>query len=82
MARKKKEEPIDEEGVTFIPKEKAEKLEDLPGVGATTAEKLRESGFDSLMSIAVMPTSQLCEVSGLTEASAQKVISAARSALP
>lgn len=80
---KKKEEPIDEEGVTFVPKEenKIDKLEDLPGVGATTADKLREAGFDTLMSIAVMPTSQLCEVTGITDATAQKVIAAARSAM-
>ena len=28
-------------------------LEDLPGVGATTAEKLREAGYTDLMELAV-----------------------------
>ena len=56
-------------------------LEDLPGVGPTTAERLRESGFDNLMSIAVMPTTQLVEVTGMTDAAAAKLISCARAAL-
>ena len=30
------------------------KIEDLPGVGPATAEKLREAGFDELLSLAVM----------------------------
>lgn len=56
-------------------------LEDLPGVGETTAEKLRSAGFDSLMSVAVMPASQLVELTGLGDAIAKKAITAARSAL-
>ncbi len=56
-------------------------LEDLPGVGPVIAEKLKEGGFTSLMSIAVMPNSQLAELAGMTDAGAAKVISAARDAL-
>jgi len=56
-------------------------LEDLPGVGETTAEKLRSAGFDSLMSVAVMPASQLVELTGIGDAASKKVIVAARSAL-
>ena len=56
-------------------------LEDLPGVGETTAEKLRAAGFDSLMSIAVMPASQLVELTGLGDAVSKKVITTARNAL-
>jgi len=56
-------------------------LEDLPGVGETTAEKLRAAGFDSLMSVAVMPASQLVELTGLGDAVSKKAITAARNAL-
>ncbi|VVB74166.1 DNA repair and recombination protein RadA [Candidatus Tiddalikarchaeum anstoanum] len=56
-------------------------LEDLPGVGEKTAEKLREAGFSDIMSIAVMPAGLLCEVTEMTESAAQKVIGGARAAL-
>ncbi len=62
-------------------KAKVMNLEDLPGVGPTTAEKLREAGYDTLMSIAVAPVGELVEIASLTEAAAQKAISAARNAL-
>ncbi len=69
-----------------VKSEKSEKakitsLEDLPGVGPTTAEKLREAGYDTLMSVAVAPVAELIEIASLTESAAQKAISAARSAL-
>lgn len=54
------------------------KIEELPGVGAATAEKLRLSGFDNLMSIAVATPGEVIDASGVTEATARKVISAAR----
>jgi DNA repair protein RadA len=53
-------------------------VEDLPGVGPATAEKLKESGFDSLLSLAVASPGELVEAGGLTEATARKVIKAAR----
>jgi len=62
-------------------KEEILKLEDLPGVGPKTAEKLREAGFTDLISIAVMPASELAEILGITQSSAMKIINAARSAL-
>jgi DNA repair protein RadA len=58
--------------------EVAPKVEDLPGVGPATAEKLRESGFDTLLSIAASSPGILVEAGGLTEATARKVIKAAR----
>ncbi len=58
-----------------------QKLEDLPGVGPTTADKLREAGYEDLMSMAVAPSSEVVNCSGLTAAAAQKAIVAARNAL-
>ncbi len=57
------------------------KVEDLPGVGAATAEKLAAGGFDTLLSIAVTTPSQLMTASGVTEAAGRKMIQAARSML-
>jgi len=60
-------------------KEKKElTIEDLPGVGAATAEKLRESGFNDLLSIAVASSSELVEVAGVGESAARKMINMAR----
>ncbi len=53
-------------------------VEDLPGVGPATAEKLKESGFDTLLSLAVASPSELAEAGGLTEATARKIIKSAR----
>ncbi|MEK6936547.1 MAG: DNA repair and recombination protein RadA [Nanoarchaeota archaeon] len=54
-------------------------LEDLPGVGAATAEKLREAGFDTMLAIAVASPGELTEIAGLTEQTARKIINTARS---
>lgn len=62
-------------------KQKIETIEDLPGVGAATAEKLKESGFDTLLSLAVASPGELVEAGGITEATARKVIKAARDAM-
>src|SRR3989344_1780273 len=56
-------------------------IEDLPGVGAATAEKLREAGYHNLMAIAVASPGELTETTGMSEASARKVINAARNNL-
>jgi DNA repair protein RadA len=60
---------------------KEQSIEDLPGVGAATAEKLREAGYATLMSIAVSSPGELVEASGVTEASARKMINSARNNL-
>lgn len=54
------------------------KITDLPGVGAATAEKLIDAGYDNLMSIAVVNPSEMMEIAGVTEATARKIINAAR----
>lgn len=56
-------------------------IEDLPGVGAATAEKLRDAGYNDLMSIAVATPGELIEAAGVGEASARKIINAARNNL-
>src|SRR3990167_8230017 len=53
-------------------------IEDIPGVGPATAEKLKDSGFDTLLSLAVASPGALVEAGGLTEATARKIIKSAR----
>ncbi|MDD1713337.1 MAG: DNA repair and recombination protein RadA [Methanoregulaceae archaeon] len=53
-------------------------LEDLPGVGPTTAEKLREAGFVTVESIATASPVELAETAEIGESTAKKMIKAAR----
>lgn len=62
-------------------KKKAESLEDLPGIGETSAQKLKEAGFSTLEAIAVASAGELVEAADLGEATATKAIAAARDAL-
>jgi len=68
----KKEEKKEEPEIT---------INDLPGVGAATAEKLREAGYDNLISLAVASPGELVQASGLGEASARKLINFCRNHL-
>ncbi len=84
MPKKKNEgEFVDGEGeVIEVKKEsKIETIEDLPGIGKTTAEKLREGGFNDLMSIAVTSPSTLMDIAELSKPIAIKAIAAARAVL-
>src|SRR3989344_2399626 len=56
-------------------------IQDLPGVGAATAEKLESAGYRDLMSIAVATLGELVETAGVTEAVARKMINAARDSM-
>ena len=56
-------------------------LNDLPGVGPATIDKLVSVGFTDLMAVAVATPGQLIEVTGMSEASAKKLIAAARASL-
>jgi len=53
-------------------------VEDLPGVGPATAEKLREAGFNSVESLAVASPAELANTAEIGEATAAKIIAAAR----
>ncbi|WP_436934416.1 DNA repair and recombination protein RadA [Halovenus marina] len=57
-----------------------EELEDLPGVGPATAEKLQENGFDSYQGIAVASPGELSNTADIGESSAADIINAARDA--
>lgn len=56
-------------------------IEDLPGVGAATAEKLKEAGYQNLMSIAVSSPGEMMDAAGITESASRKMINAARNNL-
>jgi DNA repair protein RadA len=55
-------------------------LEDLPGVGPATAEKLKDNGYDSYQSIAVASPAELSNKADVGESSASDIINAARDA--
>ena len=86
MVKKKKEDEnknLDEEGneIKVDPNKKIEKLEDLPGIGAKTVEKLIEAGFNDVMSIAVANPATIADIAEVTKQTAMKAIAAARNAL-
>jgi len=55
-------------------------IEELPGVGPATAEKLREAGYSDLMSIAVESPSLLADTADIGEGVAIKIINEAKKA--
>ena len=61
-------------------KRKYEHLEDLPGVGPATAQKMRELGFNTVESIATAAAREL-ESAGIGEKKALEIIRTARSSL-
>ncbi|MBC7110244.1 MAG: repair protein RadA [Archaeoglobi archaeon] len=56
-------------------------IEDLPGVGPATAEKLREAGYTSLEAIAVATPAELSAAAEIGESLASKIINAAKEAV-
>ena len=74
-------EDLQDKAVKVMPEEEEApevKIEDLPGVGPATAEKLREAGFDDLLALAVMSPGDLADQAELGEAVATKIIGAAK----
>ncbi len=62
-------------------KEKGVKeLEDLPGVGPTTAEKLKQLGYDSIEKIATASPHELMELAGMKLDAAKQAVEAAKQA--
>ncbi|MFW6045988.1 MAG: helix-hairpin-helix domain-containing protein, partial [Natronomonas sp.] len=55
-------------------------LEELPGIGPATAEKLHENGYDSYQSLAVASPGELSNTADVGESSAHDIIQAAREA--
>ena len=53
-------------------------LEDLPGIGPTSADKLKAAGIDTLDKVAVMAPHELSDVSGISVDAAKKAIVAAQ----
>ncbi len=62
-------------------KEKGAKgIEELPGIGAASAEKLETAGYDSIEKIATMAPHELSEISGISVDAAKKAVEAAKQA--
>ena len=61
-------------------KRKYELIEDIPGVGPATAEKLREMGFHTVESLATATIKELTQA-GVSEKQSAKVIGEARDTL-
>ena len=59
-------------------KDKTDVIDELPGVGPATAEKLREAGYIDIMSIAVASPRELSDVAEIGEVTAAKIIQKAR----
>ena len=64
-----------------LTKEKEPTIQDLPGVGAATAEKLANAGYRDMMSMAVATIGELIETAGVSESVARKMINAARDSM-
>ena len=82
-AKKVEEAPDDEKTDTKAPIEEHKKfefIEDIPGVGPATAEKLREMGFHTVESLATATIKELT-VAGVGEKQAAKVVAEARDSL-
>ena len=76
--QKTEEAPVEEVLTMEEQIESEPTIDDLPGVGPATAEKLREAGFDELLGVAVMSPGDLAEQAELGEAVASKIIQAAK----
>ncbi len=60
-----------------MPEKELKEIEDLPGVGTATADKLREAGFKTVESIAVAAVGELMDATGMGESLCKKLIKAA-----
>lgn len=82
IPKMKEDEKVDIE-IKVSPKvmKQAGLIEDLPGVGAATAQKLKDAGYADLMAVAVASPGEVIEATGITEAIARKMIQAARDSM-
>ncbi len=63
------------------PEKKVQTLDDLPGVGPASIEKLNAAGFHDLMGVAVATPGEIVGATELSEATAKKIIAIARANL-
>ncbi len=72
-----------EESAVKKPKKEGEEptLEDLPGIGPKGAQKLREKGYQDLISIAAASKGELAAACEIGDATAERIIAAAREKL-
>ena len=61
--------------------EAVNKLEDIPGIGPATAQKLRSAGFYTVESIAVASSRELAETTGISDDRARELSKTAREML-
>ncbi|MDE1825329.1 MAG: DNA repair and recombination protein RadA [Candidatus Micrarchaeota archaeon] len=59
---------------------RVKEVEDLPGIGPTSAQKLRDAGYDTLDKVAAALPSELSDATGLSTEVAKKAIEAAKAA--
>lgn len=80
---KKKETGEDMAGEETAEKKKPviKELEDLPGVGEVSAEKLRRAGYDDLQKIAASSPHEIDEIAEIGVETAKRTIAAARDSL-
>jgi len=85
MVKKKADESTEElpavEEILITEKIKVKDVADLPGVGEKIADKLKESGFLDMMSIAAASPKELSDAAEIGDATAAKIICAARETL-
>ena len=80
MSEDENGESQEQEECVSSPKKKYEFIEDLPGVGPATAQKLRDLGYHTVESLA-MATARELEPVGVGEKKAFSIIEAARSSI-
>ena len=78
MTEETASENVEEQEIVIDVDEPEPTIEELPGVGPATAEKLREAGFEDLLAIAVMSPAELSEQAELGEAVSSKIIAGAK----
>lgn len=78
MTKQILEEPKNIKMEETKPEETQMTVQDLPGVGPATAEKLEGAGFGDVMAIAVATPGEIVDATGMSEAGARKIIQSAR----
>ncbi|MFX1252068.1 MAG: DNA repair and recombination protein RadA [Promethearchaeota archaeon] len=81
QSKKQSEEPEKEEPEKVPVEKTLTAIQDLPGVGPSTAAKLEEAGYRSLEAIAAAPVDEIAGTAGIGSKTAKKMIEAAMEAL-